>query len=164
MDIATVHDIREIERILGHSTVYDLGSDDSAAGGNLAFEVAFWWLTTPGNIVLKGQDMAVFFQPRNYISYEMHIGVIADARRSAFGFAVQAVQWLMENTPCRKVVSMMPAYRREAVLFAKICGMKQEGISPKSFLKGGELQDCILLGATKEELFERYGGKTWHQS
>lgn len=162
MVIATVHDIAEVERIIGHSTVFHSACDDGTTGLS-EFDIAFWWLTTPGNIVIMREDSLIMFQPRNSITYEMHIGVIAGARRDAFRFAAEAVEWLLTNTGCQKIVAMIPKFHRASILYAKLCGMKQEGISKDSFLKGGDLHDCVLLGATKKELTLRYGGGACHQ-
>ena len=160
---ATVHDIREVERIIGHSTVFHSASDDGTDDPKLAFEVAFWWLTTPGNVVFLGKDSLIMFQPRNFITYEMHLGFIEGARRHAYRQAVEAGFWLLENTNCQKIVAMIPEFHRASILYARMCGMKQEGISKQSFQKGGKLFDCVLLGATKEELTTRYGGEICHQ-
>lgn len=162
MDIATVHDIAEVERIIGHSTVFHSSCDDGTAGLS-EFDVAFWWLTTPGNIVFKQKDSLIMLQPRNSITYEMHIGVVDGARREAFSFAGEVARWLLANTDCRKIVAMIPVFHRASILYAKLCGMSQEGISKDSFLRGGELYDCVLLGATKEQLILKHGGGVCHQ-
>lgn len=163
MDIATVHDIAKVERIIGHSTVFHSSHDDGTDDPKLAFEVAFWWLTTPGNVVFLDEGVVVMFQPRNFITYEMHIGVVDWARKDAFRFAVEACRRLFGDTHCRKIVAMIPEFHRAAILYAKLCGMRKEGVSEKSFQKDGELHDCVLLGATKEKLIERYGGEICQQ-
>ena len=163
MELATVQDIREVELIIGHSTVYHDSSDDGGGDPVHAFDVAFWWLTTPGNVVFLGHGAVVMFQPRNFITYEMHLGFIQGARREITRQACEAGKWLFGNTSCKKVVAMIPEYRRSLIRYARMCGMKQEGISRQSFQKGEKLFDCILLGATKEELTIKYGGAICRQ-
>lgn len=163
MKLATVHEIQEVEQIIGHSTVYHDSSDDGCDDPKFAFEVAFWWLTTPGNVVFLGNGSVVMFQPRNFITYEMHLGFIQSARKEIPRQACEAGRWLFENTSCKKVMAMIPEYRRSLIRYARICGMKQEGISRKSFQRGGNLFDCVILGATKEELTTKYGGAICRQ-
>lgn len=156
---ATVHDIRAVERIIGHSTVFSSSCDDGINNPELAFEVAFWWLTTQGSVVFLGDDYLIMFQRRNFITYEMHLGFIEDARVDVKSKVLEAVKLLFDNTHAEKIVAMIPEYNRCLIRYAKVCGMKHEGISKHSYRKDGELFDCVLLGATKKEI----GGVICHQ-
>lgn len=59
----------------------------------------------------------------------------------------EALAWAFENAQnCRKIVAALPSYHHGAAKYAKKIGLKQEGVSKKSFLKDGELYDLINFG------------------
>jgi len=71
-------------------------------------------------------------------------------------WAVQAAQkamdWVFENTPCRKLVGFTPTWNRPALAFARMCGFHKEGQLKKSHLKNGVLYDHVVFGLTKDEV------------
>lgn len=87
------------------------------------------------------------FVPLNAVLYEVHNCLLPVAWGSAAIRAGRgAAAWMFANSPARRIVGATPAHLRLAVAFAKRCGMVEYGRNPKSFLKGGELQDLILTG------------------
>ncbi len=150
-----VADVAEVNRIMTHPDVYPKISDDGSPEVGrfdatpllecdaiyfLGWTVAGAWA---GMWLLK---------PWNTITYEVHTSVLPDFRGAeAIRVAGDVGRWMFHNTPCRKVVTLIPEGNRPALAFALSAGMKKEGLVKRSFLKGGKVVDQQLLGIEKEE-------------
>ncbi len=100
----------------------------------------------------QGTLLGLFvFVPLNTVCYEVHNCLL---RRSWGPRAAEAgrgvLDWMFANSPARRIVGATPADLRLAVAFAKRCGMVEYGRNPRSFQRGGELRDLILMGISKE--------------
>jgi hypothetical protein len=58
-------------------------------------------------------------------------------------------EWIWHNTPCRRLITNVPADNRLAFQFALSAGMEPYGKNEDSFLKGGKLLDQICLGISR---------------
>lgn len=100
----------------------------------------------------KARFMGLFlFHPHNAITFEVHTCLLPIAWGSlATECTKAAAAWMWANTPCRRIVTNVPAYNMLALALAERSGMERYGVNPKSFLKDGALHDQIMLGMSKE--------------
>ena len=150
---ATVEDANAVNTIYRHPDVAGFISDDGLSPDKVDFG-----LILPSPVVFfliasqDGEDIGVFFfYPMNMVTYELHTAFLPGHRgRQVIEASLLAREYMWTHTPCRKVVTSIPADNRRAYVMARLCGMKQEGINEKSFLKGGVLQDQYTMGICKE--------------
>lgn len=101
----------------------------------------------------SGQALGFFLLvAHSPVLYEIHTALLphawgARARAAAAGI----VAWTWEHTSCRRLITSVPASNRLALAFAKRAGMQQYGVNEKAYLKGGKLEDLILLGRSRPE-------------
>lgn len=86
----------------------------------------------------------------NAICGDVHVALL----KSCGGIrAVQAgklaIQWVWDNTHFRRLTSTNPTCNRLGARFARLVGMTQYGINPRSWLKDGNLYNSILFGVDK---------------
>lgn len=100
----------------------------------------------------EGEETLGFFLlvPQNGVCWDIHTCLLpeawgARAREAARGI----VAWTFAETPCQRLVTSVPGHNRLALRFAQRAGMTEYGRNPKSYLKGGILQDQILLGLSR---------------
>lgn len=77
-------------------------------------------------------------------------------RPCAWGYKARAAaremaQWIWVNTPFSRLTTMVPSYNRTALMFAKVSGMKENGLQREHYLKNGKLHDLIHLAMLKPE-------------
>lgn len=146
-------DYELIRGIVTHPKVYPYISDDASlpAGEWVPVEHDGIWY------VLVRQDEAprgVFvFTPQNAVCYEVHTCLNPALWGRYSGEAAQlALRYMFDHSPCRRVVTNVPAYNRLALKFARNNGLEQFGLNPQSYLKNGMLYDQHMLGISKEQL------------
>ena len=90
------------------------------------------------------------FHPHNGICWEVHTALLPDAYGDrARAAAIGMTKWMWRNTPCRRIITHVPANNRLALRFAIEAGMEVYGTNPASFQKGGKLIDQICLGISR---------------
>jgi RimJ/RimL family protein N-acetyltransferase len=90
--------------------------------------------------------------PENAICWKVHTCLLPLAwGKKAKKAARQGIEWVWKNMPAMRLVTDVPAYNRQASIFARWAGMTQYGLNPKSYQKNGKLMDVILLGISKPE-------------
>lgn len=144
-----------VDKILKDPEIYKhLGDDGSLPAENFT---SLYLLTNPMIYMLKAiieDDIAglIGFYPRNFVSYDIHITVLPQYRgKTGVEVMKKAIDWMFENTPCRKVIANAPTSNRPAYALAIKCGFQKEGLLSKSYLKNGKLYDEHILGFSKEE-------------
>lgn len=150
---ATVDDADTVKRIYCHPEVFPYITDDGISPGDLDFTqilatpVAHFMIASEDDI-----DIGVFlFYPVNTVTYELHTAFLPGHRGDVVKrAALMAREYIWNETPCRKVVTSVPANNRQAYVMARWCGMEREGINRGSFLKHGELLDQYTMGICKE--------------
>ena len=154
-----------IRGIMTHEAVYRHLTDDysppAADYRPIEHEMVWYLVVWDGNELL-GLWMLV---PQNGICWEIHTALLPDAwgergRRAA----ALAQAWIWENTPCRRIITNVPADNRIAYRFAVAAGMEVYGTNEASFLKGGRLLDQICLGISKPDIERPAGAETGRQS
>lgn len=84
------------------------------------------------------------------VCYEVHTCLL----RAAWGekaneAAKLAEQWMWDNTGAQRIITSVPEYNALARRFAERQGMRQYGLNPRAYLKGGQLMDIYLLGISR---------------
>lgn len=103
--------------------------------------------------VFDGDKMAGAFLvvPWSNFCFQIHGGVHPDFWGHGPRICFQAGKLIFEQTSCLKIVAIIPEFNslmRKCVLK---CGMVQEGIIKKSYLKWFRLHDQYVYGITKGE-------------
>ena len=85
------------------------------------------------------------------VMLEIHTCILPAFRgKAAEVAAAHIIKWVFTNTPCEKMITLVPAFNRAALRYALRAGLVKEGCITKSFKSGGILHDQTLLGISKE--------------
>ena len=145
-----------LHRIFTHDSVFYSAKDD---GVSEPWKIAQAVLSDKRMIVLMpNKDTVFLFVPVNYITHEVHVGIIAGKNRNkGVKSAIKVCRWMFKNTPCRKLISYIPSFHEASVMFSQVCGMEKEGLLKKSYLYNGGLFDLHVMGGTRERFIELHG-------
>lgn len=103
-------------------------------------------------LVRDGDELLGLFalSPLSPILFDFHTVMPLDGRclRAARQFFGPG-GWLWANSTCLRAITFFPAGNRIARRCAQRAGLQAYGVNPCSYLKGGELQDQILMGISK---------------
>lgn len=145
---ATVNDVDFIKMVFSTPGIWDAVSDDNTPSIDkldMSVVVNTTYMLIPDNIG------CFTYHPWNSVTWEMHSAVLPEYRgKQALEGASLAGHWMFDNTPCRKIVTLIPANNVRARALAHAGGMVKEGIVTQSYLKGGKLIDMHIYGITKE--------------
>lgn len=149
MKIERTFDQDLIRSIITHPKIYPFASDDSSPKADEfqpSVQDSIYYLT-PVEDRIMGCFMMV---PANAITFEVHTCILPEYWGTKAAEAAKlCAAWMFHNTPCRKIITHVPAYNRLAYRFAKQAGMTEEGLIKDSFLKDGRVYDQHLLGLAK---------------
>jgi RimJ/RimL family protein N-acetyltransferase len=139
-----------IRGIMAHPGVYSHLTDDfsPAIADFVPLQSdGLWYLVVWDGNELLGLWMLV---PQNAVCWEIHTVLLPNAWGDRAHRAAQAVlEWIWTHTPCRRIVTNVPAENRLAYHFALSAGLEQYGVNDRSFLKHGRLQNQICLGISR---------------
>lgn len=148
--IARSTDYALIRGIMSHPAVYPhLTDDDSPAAADFRpiESDLIWYLVVWDGNQLLGLWM---LHPHNAICWEIHTVLLPNSwGDQAHRAAAAVLAWIWQNTPCRRIVTNVPADNRLAYHFALSAGLEVYGTNEASFLKHGRLQDQICLGISR---------------
>ena len=155
MDIrrATIEDADAVRAIYCHPEMAEIFFDDGIKPAQMDFSqlvnipVAYFIIASD-----DGKDIGLFFfYPMNTITFELHTAFLPGHRGAKVRRAsVLAREYMFANTPCRKVITQIPVDNRRAYVMARLCGMEQEGINRRSWLKNGKIVDQYTMGFCRE--------------
>jgi RimJ/RimL family protein N-acetyltransferase len=151
--IQPLEDEALITRTLRHPRIYPHISDDgcpNAAEMEVHLEdCSFFYL----GVYSGGEYRGLFcVHPHNVACYEIHTCLLPSAWGDCALRAARAVvAWMFEQTPCQRLITCVPAGNDLALRLAKLAGLTEYGVNPKSLLRGGVLVDQTLLGISKGE-------------
>lgn len=91
----------------------------------------------------------VAFLPVNNVAWNPHIAILPEHRGRGTEAMAAAISWMFDNTPCEKIVAYPPSYNRPMIRVFEKCGLRMEGMSPKSFRWKGVMHDRLLMGKEK---------------
>ncbi len=107
-----------------------------------------WYILARDGETLLGVWM---LHPHNAIEYEVHTCLLpGHGFRRARIAAKEAIAWVWQHTPAKRLITKIPAYNRIAYRFALDAGFQMIGVDEKSFLKNGVKYDQALLGLSPE--------------
>ena len=104
---------------------------------------------------IEGELVGLFmFAMENSQCYSIHSAMLPKfwGKGVASACGLSACVWMVENTSCLKIITLVPGFNNSALAMALRAGMSIEGVNRRSFLKDGILYDQTMLGFTKEEL------------
>lgn len=138
----------EVERVLMDGDVFPFIIDDIYCGYHQIHET----LSDPDIYVLMPNSEACFlFLPMVSVTYDSHVAVLPKSRGpQAVESGKQAIEWMWDNSPARKIVANVPENRDDVVRYVLRVGFKKEGTMTEAFLKDGKLRDLIMFGINKE--------------
>lgn len=140
-------DEKLIKLIVTHPQIYPHLMDDGAPTAD-KWEVpaVLTWV-----LVTEGDHLGVFcLHAENAATVKIHTCLLPEAWGSkAKSAALGIQQWIWENTSFVRLNTDVPEFNRLALRFARSAGLKQFGLNPKSYLKGGKLWDQFMLGISK---------------
>lgn len=95
-----------------------------------------------------------FYKITGRISLEFHTVIQEKYRGTRLSIKAQHEGWrlVFNNTQFRKIVSLVPTYKRHVIRYAELLGMRLEGINRKSYLKNGKIYDQWMYGITSSEV------------
>lgn len=142
-------DIDLIRKCVTNPIVWRAGTDD----GMIDINPELFFVNPHGKLWLKSGDYGLFmFEPRNYITYEVHTMLFPEARGKSIDIAIGAIEWIFNNTRCLRITTSVPGYNVLAKRLSIKSGMKLIGNNEKSFLKDGILYDQYLYGISKGDI------------
>jgi len=95
---------------------------------------------------------AFLIQKQNEHCYQIHGGVHPDYWGRGPEICDVLGHALFDNTPCLKIIAIIPEFNRLMRKCVQAVGMVQEGIIKKSFLKHMKLHDQYIYGICKGEV------------
>jgi RimJ/RimL family protein N-acetyltransferase len=84
--------------------------------------------------------------PQTSVCWEVHSCFLPNGRGRAITAYKAGIQWIWENTPCRKLVGNTPSDNRLALRIAERAGLKVMGVNEKSLSRDGVLIDQVMFG------------------
>jgi RimJ/RimL family protein N-acetyltransferase len=146
------HDMDLVKRIMSHRKVYPHVSDDGCPAREEFVPIAhpaIWYVS----VLDDGGVIGLFvFSPQNTVCWEVHTCLLPTAWGGRATEAARGViEWIWANTPCRRIVTTVPANNRLALHLAERAGLEQFGVNAESWLKKGKLHGQILLGISREK-------------
>lgn len=141
-------DYKVVWSILTASDVYPLIGDDFAPPW-WRFQVNehpdIWYVTVHNT----GGTIGMFsLIPQNRVCWELHAVMLPWAGTQEKWEAARFLPaWLADHTECRRLTAAVPACNGPAIVYGTHgIGMRCVGRQAAAFMKGGQLQDLILLG------------------
>jgi hypothetical protein len=86
--------------------------------------------------------------PQNRVCWEVHAVMMPWAKTAEKWAAARILpDWLAAYTPCKRLTATVPSSNWPALVYGTHgIGMRYVGRQPAAFMKGGKLQDLIILG------------------
>lgn len=158
-------DYEMVRYILTHPRIYPHISDDCspAAADYRPIESEAIWYVLAKDVDPKLSDYIDsdegpdtlglwMFVPQNGVCWEVHTALLPCAWGDVGLTAARLLpDWIWRHTPCRRIITNVPATNRLAMHFARRAGMKIFGANRASYMKGGKLWDQICLGLSPGE-------------
>lgn len=145
-----IEDIERVSLILSDDSVY-IPINGFPCPNNERKNIAQDVLNEKKAYVLMPNEFSVFiFLPHDTGLYNVHTAILPKGRgRLGIKAFKQAAQWMFKNTNCIKLFGIIPAFRKDVILFHKWVGVVYEGVLSKSCIKNGVLYDQVVMGLSK---------------
>lgn len=137
-----------IKYCLTHPYVWRNTIDDALIG----VDPELFFPPMNGVVYVKAGDFGLLIgKPVNYITYDVHIALMPQARGMAKDICKNAIQWIFGNTERQlRLMASIPSFNVKTIKLAGDVGMEFIGINKKSFMVNGVLFDQHLFGISKE--------------
>lgn len=129
-----------------HPRIWPSISDDFCSIESYAPSEAGLWIA----IDCDGYAGCFWLHAENSTTYQIHTCLLPSMWGRSAEAANLAVRWVFENTPCKKIITLVPTNNPLALRLAKRCGFEIEGVVTKSIQKDGVLLDQTLLGISEK--------------
>ena len=150
MRVERTEDVEFISSVLRHPDIADLVSDDGEV--KLPIHPELYYLVPkieigvePG-IIEERAIGCLAFAPVNYVTWNPHAAILPQYRGRGTEAMRLGIQWMRENTRCRKLVANVPEYNARMIRVFQKCKFQHEGFSPGSALKRDVLYGRVLMG------------------
>ena len=149
---ATLSDLGAVNHVLKHPAVYPQTMFDGKTPREKFTAYGIIKQGPPVYTLIDDSDSFVaILIPENSIMWIAHDNALPEIRgKKAIRICKAMVQWMFDNTPCKKIIGYTPETNKPARLFAQLCGFKLEGRIKKAFPLNGELYDLHVVGICKE--------------
>ena len=102
-----------------------------------------------------GKLVAAFeIRPWTTYCYEIHGGLHPSCFGRGKEICTEMGLTLFRNTPCLKIVAIVPEYNKKMRNCLVACGLNQEGVIKSAFLRYMRLHDLYVYGITRGEAIE----------
>lgn len=144
-------DLTLVREVVTHPRVWPWVSDDFSGvpeAWRPLEHPAIWYV-----VVLDGEELLglLTFIPQSTVCWEFHTCMlpIAGSKR-AHEAILGSIRWIWEWTACRRAVTNVPVFNRQALRCARAIGLEEIGMNRKSYMKDGRLHDQVLFGLSPE--------------
>lgn len=143
-----ITDLELVREILSRPEIYGAMGDDFTPPVE-EFTVndhpLIWYVGIRNEDRLIGMFVLI---PENPVCWQVHVAMMPWATTTEKWAAARKLPgWLDQNSECRRLVAAVPACNRTAKVYGVFgLGMRYVGRHQAAFMKGGRLQDLIILG------------------
>ncbi|MFZ2998923.1 MAG: GNAT family protein [Undibacterium umbellatum] len=149
MKLERTHDMKTVKDILSHPAIFPHIHEDGLNEIVPPDSGAFHWMLISDKEGAAGVYMVHY---HNQSCVEMHTCLLPRIWGAKANDSVKLLsKYLFHQLGVKKVITNVPDYNKLALRFAKVNGMKIEGVNRESYLKDGKLIDQIMLGMTRKE-------------
>jgi hypothetical protein len=148
VEFRRITDFEDVRRILtSRETYYAMGDDFIAP--HEEFQVNqhpdIWYVGAHNETGVFGLFSLC---PENRVCWQVHVVMLPWAtKQEKWNAARELPGWLAKNTECKRLTAAVPSTNWPALIYGTHgIGLQYVGKQPRSFMKGGHLQDLILLG------------------
>lgn len=154
MRVERTEDIAFIRYIIHHPEIHEMLIEDGQSEIPVPIRQNLYYLVPKIEIGMDGiiSDApigCILFAQVNSVTWNPHIGILPMYRGNGTEAMGLGVQWMFDNTPCRKIVANPPSYNKAMIRVFEKCNFNYEGRSPKSVLRNGLLHDRLMMGKEK---------------
>lgn len=142
-------DYEEAARILLNESILPFVMDDGIVDHEtmlkrcLRMDAVYFLMPDPDSLFL--------YVPVNCITWQIHANVLPESRGNGARLFSDTLAYMFEDTPCRKIIAMVPVCNPRANRMGRKCGFIQEGLIRGSWKLNDQVFDVILDGLRKED-------------
>lgn len=148
---ATIKDRDAVNYVMKHPDVYPHTLYDGKVPVEQFDAASLLNQPPPIYTLIDDEDSFVaILVPENSIMWVAHDNALPEIRgKRAVNICKSMVQWMFDNTPCKKIIGYTPQPNKRARMFAQICGFKLEGLIKNAHQFNGVLYDVHVMGICK---------------
>ena len=150
---ATEKDFGVVHKILSHKSIYPYISDDYCPIEPIK-DLGLDFLNNEYiKVLMPNEDSVFVFTPLSMNMYIVHTNVLPKSRgKVAIRAGKEVVRWMFKNTQCTSIISFVPSWNKQTLIYGSLVGLKRIGIIEKSFKKNDIMYDQVIIGIMKGDL------------